>query len=46
MHTGAIFFHDVAKHCGLYTVNDVVAFSGDKMTISENLYIILDEISA
>lgn len=45
-HTRAIFFHDIADHCGLYAVDDVVALAGDKMAIAENLYIILDEVSA
>lgn len=45
-HTRAIFFHNMADHRGLYAVDDVVALAGDKVAISQNLYIILDEVSA
>lgn len=39
--TRAIFFYDVAKHSGFYTVEDVVTRSRDQMSILEDLYIIL-----
>lgn len=39
--TRAIFFYDIAKHSGFYAVEDVVTRSRDKMSILEDLYIIL-----
>lgn len=39
--TRAIFFYDIAEHSGFYTVEDVITRSRDKMSILEDLYIIL-----
>lgn len=45
-HTWAIFLHNMADHGGLYAVDDVVTLARDKVAIADNMYIILDGVSA
>lgn len=45
-HTWTIFLHDMADDGGLYAVDNVVTLAGNQVAIADNMYIILDKVSA